>query len=177
MTELGKNLNLQQVLEQRYDDLRLRLTRKLGSKDRAQEVLHEVWLKLNNADAPHANSAETVRSPVAYLLRMALNLSVDADRKEKRWSSREDVMAELGIRGGADSASDHPWDNRLDVEKLKLVLAELPERQRLILVAARLEELPHWRIAQKFNLSERTVRYELSRALMACRGALNGEDK
>ncbi|MHC2465185.1 hypothetical protein [Bradyrhizobium embrapense] len=46
-----------------YDDLRARLTRRLGSAELANDVRHDTWLRLDRA----APSGE-LRSPKSYLI-------------------------------------------------------------------------------------------------------------
>ncbi|HEY0182519.1 MAG TPA: sigma-70 region 4 domain-containing protein, partial [Rhodopila sp.] len=59
-------------------------------------------------------------------------------------------------------------ESRLEVEALAAALRTLPERRRAIFLAARVEELPHHVIADRFGTSARTVANEIQRALDHC---------
>lgn len=145
-----------------YQELRRRLAVKLGSSGLAEDVLQETYLKLErNVEVTE------VRSPRAYLMRMALNLATDRRRAESRLLSTEDIRSVLdvhdelpGPEGAAESLSE--------LQALKSVLAELSERQRTILLASRVHETPHRELARRFGVSTRTIEIELKRALEHC---------
>jgi RNA polymerase sigma factor (sigma-70 family) len=55
-------------------------------------------------------------------------------------------------------------------------IEELSERRRAILIAARLDEMPHQQIAERFGISKRMVQLELKYALVHCKDALSKID-
>jgi RNA polymerase sigma-70 factor (ECF subfamily) len=57
---------------------------------------------------------------------------------------------------------------RFEVDTLKRAMAELPQRRRAILIAARLDGLSHATIAERFNISRTMVQKELRRAIKYC---------
>ena len=57
---------------------------------------------------------------------------------------------------------------RIEVAALERAMEELTERQRAILIAARVEDLPQQEIASRFRISVRMVGKELKRALEHC---------
>jgi len=152
---------LRQLLVAGYDDLKQRLTRRLGSADAAAEVLHETWLRLGRA-----SEIPTVREPRSYLYRMVLNVAVDQRRAHLRWLNKSRVDSVL--------QTDHePGPERIvaarsDVAALERALAELPPRCRKIFVAALLEDLPYREIASRFQISLRSVEREMNRAFAHC---------
>src|SRR5262245_57913691 len=77
---------LRQLFLDRYDDLKLRLTRRLGSADLAGDVLQDTWLRLSRTE-----SMGTVRSPGSYLFRMVLNVVQDRKRSDKRYLSAVEI--------------------------------------------------------------------------------------
>jgi RNA polymerase sigma-70 factor (ECF subfamily) len=155
---------LRQLLIDRYDDLRRRLARRLGSADLATEILHETYLRLNRGPM----EIGVVQSPKAYLLRTALNVAADHHRRAegRRMNALEIEM----LRGIADEAIDpaKAMEARLEVATLERALEELTPRRRAILIAARLEEVPHVEIAARFGISTRMVEKELRTALLHC---------
>lgn len=157
---------LRQHLVDRYDELRHHLTRRLGSDDLAREMLHETYLRLNRSDTPG-----TVESPGAYLFRTALNIAIDAQRKENRRIRPSEIRAILEV---ADEAplQDRQVEANLDMERLQKVIQELPWRRRSILIAARMKETPHQEIADRFGISKRMVQFELKAAMEFCRERL-----
>jgi RNA polymerase sigma factor (sigma-70 family) len=157
---------LQQRLLQRYEDLKLKLTRHLGSADLADDALHETWLRLQRG----GDIAE-VRSPDTYLMRIAINIARDRMRAEKRRLTTSEVDTLLGLADDAPDAQ-RTVEARFDLQALKSALAELPPRQRAILLAARLEGLTRRDIAQRYRVSVRFVQRELQEAQDYCAARL-----
>jgi RNA polymerase sigma-70 factor, ECF subfamily len=152
---------LRQMLVAGYDDLKLRLTRRLGSADIAAEVLHETWLRLGKA-----SQIPSMREPRSYLYRMVLNVAVDHRRAHLRWLNRSQIDAILQVDGEPDP--ERIVVARSDVAALERALAELPARCREIFLAALLEDLPYREIAARFQLSLRSVEREMNRAFAHC---------
>lgn len=153
---------LRGFLAARYDDLKLRLTRRLGSAELAGEALQDTYLRLQRA-----HRAGAVRSPGAYLFRMAFNTALDHRRAEKR------RLSVLEIRDLLDIADEAPGpaqiaEGRGEIEALERVMAELPPRRRAILLAVRLEGMPQRQIAERLGISLRLVEKELQRAQEYC---------
>lgn len=155
---------LRDVIVQRYDELKRRLTWQLGSADLAGEALHDTWLRLESTE----NDASLVKSPVAYLLRMANNAAVDRMRSERRHLSSEELdslVVELTdpAPGPAETALA-----RADLEKLAGIIDTLPPRRRAILVAVRMQDTPQQEVADRLGISERMVSRELKAAHDYC---------
>ncbi len=127
-------IGLRQLLVDRYDDFRKRLTRRLGSAELARETLHETWLHLHRA-APIG----TIASPPSYLLRIAFNIATDRGRKQSRLARRTEVMAVLDMADDAPSA-EREIAARQEISELEAALEELTPRRRMILLASRVEE-------------------------------------
>jgi RNA polymerase sigma-70 factor (ECF subfamily) len=160
-------VTLRRRLVERYDELRVLLTRRLGSEELARETLHETWLRLDRVD-----DVAVMQNPDAYLGRMALNLATDRQRLETRRARRSDVNAIL-----EDIVDDAPgqaekFESRRNLAIFEDAIRELSERRRAILIAARLDEEPHQRIAERFGISKRMVQIELKYALRHCKNRL-----
>jgi RNA polymerase sigma factor (sigma-70 family) len=153
---------LRNLLVAHYHDFQRRLTRRLGSADAAQEILHELYLRLDRPD-----SAGTLQNPDSYLLASALNLARDQWRAEQRRGERVDIEALYAIVD-ENPGPERIIDSRRAVELLNHALLTLTPRQRKILLAARVERLTQPEIAKRLNISPRYVRTELQRALEHC---------
>lgn len=150
--------SLRDLLAARYDVLKTRLAMRLGSTDLARESLQETWLKLSRA-----GTVGQLRSPEAYLFRVALNVAArqrDVERRRVAFSEVELLMRmdedELTPERVALARSAHAT--------LLQALEELPSRRRAIFIMARLEKMPHREIAAHFGVSVRTVKYEWKQA-------------
>lgn len=146
---------LRRVFLDRYDDLRKRLTPRLGSADLASDALQETWLRLSRLDA-----GTVVKSPGSYLFRTVLSVAFDQRQSEKRHLTAVEVENLLNL---ADDVPDphEVAQARSDLRALKAVLAELPARRRAILLAARVDGLALQDIATKLGVSLRLVSKEL----------------
>lgn len=153
---------LRAFLVDRYGDLKLRLARRLGSSDWAEEALQDTYLRLDGMEA-----VGQVRDPGAYLFRAAFNTALNRRRLESRLLSAKDIATLLHI---ADDAPDalRIIEGRSDLARLKQAMAELPPRPRAILSAARLEGLTRRQIADRFGISVSMVEKELKRAQEHC---------
>ncbi|MBO4224088.1 RNA polymerase sigma factor [Bradyrhizobium neotropicale] len=153
---------LQQILLLRYEELKRRLTRRLGSAELAGDALHDTWLRLERG-----GDLAQVRSPDTYLFQVAINVARDNLRAENRLVSTSDAKVLLGI---ADEAPDAERDaeSRSDLRVLMAVMAELPPRQKAILLAARVEGLGRSEIARRYRVSVRYVHRELQAAQDYC---------
>lgn len=89
---------LQRLLLLRYDDLKARLARRLGSADAAGDALQDTWLRLQRAE-----SLATVRNEDAFLFRIAFNIARDHQRADRRRLTTSEVDVLLNV---ADDAPD-----------------------------------------------------------------------
>jgi RNA polymerase sigma-70 factor (ECF subfamily) len=160
---------LRQTVVQRYDKIRTRLMHSLGSKDLADEVLQETYLRLHRQDAIGA-----IQQPESYIFRIALNIATDRRREERRRASQAEVLATIRTQGSVPDLS-REMEARSEVEALKKAMAELSPRRRAILIAARVDGLSHDMIAERFDISRTMVQKELRQALIHCVEQLGGD--
>jgi RNA polymerase sigma factor (sigma-70 family) len=159
--------SLRQLLVDRYQDLRDRLTRRLGSAELASEALHEAYLRLDRTDPPGV-----VSSPAAYLFRTAFNIANDRRRTEGRHAHRAVVDAVSDIPDRQPGPEDIA-EARAELAVLGRALLNLTPRQRAILIAARYEGIPREEIARRYKISRRLVQLELQRGLESCKDYLD----
>jgi RNA polymerase sigma-70 factor (ECF subfamily) len=157
---------LRGLLVDRYDKLKSRLARRLGSAELAGESLQATYLRLERAGA-----IEPPANPEAYLLRIALNVAADQRHAQRRQLGLAEIEA---LRHQDDDELDpgRIAEARLEIDALARALDELPVRRREIFMAARLHELPHAKIATRHGISIRMVERELRCALQHCRDRL-----
>jgi RNA polymerase sigma-70 factor (ECF subfamily) len=149
---------LQRLLLLRYDVLKRRLTRRLGSADLAGDALQDTWLRLERG-----GDLAQIRSPDTYLFNVAVNIARNNLRSETRLVTTSDAETLLGIVDEAPDAARNA-EGRSDLRMLMTVIAELPPRQKAILAAARLEGIGRREIAQRYGVSVRYVHRELQAA-------------
>ncbi|WP_434568456.1 sigma-70 family RNA polymerase sigma factor [Pseudomonas sp. Z3-8] len=145
-----------------YEDFKVRLRRRLGSEELANDVLHETYLRVDRmGDTPE------IVQPNAYLYRMALNIAADRRQSDARLLTGSELEELLQI---SDEALDpaRVVGGQKELQTLLKALYELPARRRRIFIAARLEEAPHLEISQRFGISTRMVEKEIKAALGHC---------
>ncbi|ETK13971.1 putative ECF-type RNA polymerase sigma factor, partial [Pseudomonas sp. FH1] len=69
-----------------YEDFKVRLRKRLGSEDLANDVLHETYLRVDRMDVP-----PNLQQPNAYLYRMALNIAADRRQADARLLTGSEV--------------------------------------------------------------------------------------
>jgi RNA polymerase sigma factor (sigma-70 family) len=153
---------LRDLLLADYVDLNRRLTRRLRSADLASDVLHETYLRLDGI-----SEIGTLRSPKAYLFRIALNIANDRRRAESRRLTVDEVDCLLDIPDDRPDAA-RVIEDRSEVDLLRRAIAELPERRRQVLTLSRIEGMPNREIAQRLGVTVRTVETDLKQAIEHC---------
>ncbi|HZC96236.1 MAG TPA: RNA polymerase sigma factor [Bradyrhizobium sp.] len=153
---------LRSLLLAEYIDLDRRLARRLGSAEFASEVLHETYLRLEAID-----EIGQLRSPKAYLFRIALNIANDRRRSENRRLTVDEVDNILDIPDDQPDAA-RVIEDRSEVRLLRLAIAELPERRRRVLMLSRIDDLPNREIARLLGVTVRTVETDLKQAIEHC---------
>jgi RNA polymerase sigma-70 factor, ECF subfamily len=153
---------IRRLFVDRYDDLKQRLTKRLGSADLAGDAMHDTWLRLERVE-----SIGVVQSPHSYLFRIVLNAADDQRRLQKRHASAIEIENLLEL------ADDTPTPEqtalaRSDLEAFKAILAELPTRRRAVFLAARVGNIPRQEIADRLGISRRLVGKELLLAHEYC---------
>jgi RNA polymerase sigma factor (sigma-70 family) len=162
MTGVVKRGTLLTLLADSYHDFKRILARRMGSVEAASDVLHETYLRLERFDG-----SVPVANPQAYLLRVALNVASDRERDQKRALTAVEID-DLWRLGAEAIDPETVVADRSELTLFKAALAELPARTAAILIAARVDELPHEAIAERFGISSRMVQLELRRALEHC---------
>lgn len=154
---------VRQFLLDRYDDLKHRLTLRLGSSDLAGDALQDAWLNIHRA-----NTLGVIRNPGNYIFGVAMNAARDRMRDaSNRILSAAEVEGLLEIVDEAPSPADMV-EAQSDWRLLEAILQELPARRREILLMARLDGTPRAEIARQLGISLRLVEKELQLAQEYC---------
>lgn len=153
---------LKQLLVTRYAHWLRALERMAGSRDRAADVLHETWLRVENM-----NVSGPLNNADAYIMGIANHVVVDQYRQEQRYVNDEDIDALMEM---PDELADPERivAARLKIDALSAVLRDLTPRRRAILIAARVEGQLNREIAERLGISLRLVESELNVAMKYC---------
>lgn len=146
------------------------LVPRLRSRQEAQEVAQEAYVRLLSLDRPGA-----VNFLRAFLFKTAANLATD----RMRGRSRE----QLAVRVGAlDDLRETPTPERevagsQEVALLRRLIAQLPPKCRQVFLLQRIYGVQFPDIAAQLGISERMVRKHVVRALLFCRAGLDASQR
>jgi RNA polymerase sigma factor (sigma-70 family) len=154
----------------------LRFLRARGAGDDAEDLLQDMWMKLE------AKDLGPVSDPLPYLYRMANNLMLDRYRSATRRERREQQWAEGAGGVMADPSEDIAVDERMilaqRLQEAEAVLRDLGPRVELVFRRFRIEGVGQRLIAEELGVSLTTVEKDLQkayRALVALRQRLDTE--
>lgn len=133
------------------------------AEDVVQEFFASLWRK--------RETMGDIGSPASYLRRSVRNRSLNFLRDQKRIpQGDEERMPDLATR---DSVVSEKLEAKELEERITRAIDALPERCRLVFVLSRFEEMKQKDIAEKLNISTKTVENQMSRAYRFLREALS----
>ncbi|MEM9919322.1 MAG: RNA polymerase sigma-70 factor [Bacteroidota bacterium] len=131
------------------------------AKDAVQEVFFNFWKKRHTID---------IRSGVKpYLRRAVLNRIFNIIKARKL-----DYMESTDLPEQVD-LSDNPQTKleSSDLDKIiQAAIDQLPEKCRVVFILCRVEGLPHKEIAEKLNISTKTIENQMTKALKLLKKAI-----
>lgn len=131
-------------------------------EDSLQEVFTNIWVK---------RSETKIENLKAYLFQSVKNNAITKLRKTRFTSFQEQVIENLSSTLRADvHVINEDLHNAID-----LAMISLPERRRKIFCMSRFEHLSIKEIAEKLNISHRTVENQLSLATKQIKVSLSDE--
>lgn len=141
-----------------------RLGTEQGAEDVVQEVLSALWVRRKEVQIDHLGKylSAAVKYAVFYEIRKqqrrtALQMEVSHNDQHNRPLTPEDTLLYKGF-----------------IDQLEKEIDSLPEKCRLIFRYSRDEGLTHKEIAEKLELSTKTVEAHISRAIRQLRTAFKG---
>lgn len=147
--------------------VRAALLRRGRTSDDADDLVQEAWTRLATYDRQ-----TPVAKPEAFLMRAALNLSIDTLRA--RALHGEQLLAEeLQLVDTAPSAEATVLA-RERVVRLGVCLGRLGERTRTIYLENRIEAMSYQQIAQRHGLSISAVEKHIARATLLVTSCMEG---
>jgi len=152
---------LEVVFKQYYNQLCLsamRITKEKSlAEDIVQEVFYELFRKKDNVK---------IQSLIGYLKRSVYNRSLNRIKSTREIFDSDELNTELRDNS-ANSQETMEYKELSD--HLNEVIDQLPEKCRLVFVLNRFEELSYKEVAQRLDISVKTVENQMSKALRILR--------
>lgn len=133
---------------------------RLGSRSLAEDMVQDTWLKLESAPRDTA-----IDNPAGFIVHIANNLICDHFRKERRRAEIDAEVQDLIWERADDLSGERNLIGRDQLRLARAALEALPEKTRQIFLLNRLQNVPHRRIAEMFDMSDQAVHYHIRRAL------------
>lgn len=157
-------------LEQRPMLLRM-LTARLGSRDDAEDVLQDMWLRLDRlSDGP-------VAQPAGFLYRVAANLATDRRIAGSRRVARESAWLETMPAADEVPNAERALFARSQLRVVEAAIADMPERMATALRLFRIEGESQRVIAGTLGISVSGVEKLLQRAYRQIHDRLQHADE
>ena len=166
LAQLASSARISEMYRDLDSVLRSFLRRRLRSRDDAEDLAQEVYLRM--ARHPDLDQVQCLK---AFAFQTALNLVRDRSRRSYTRSQRMSISIErVELTGG-----DDPLDQATHDEGLELVvraLSQLPDSTRRALLLHRIEGLRYSDIAKNLGVSVSMVEKHISAALAVLRELL-----
>src|SRR5262249_46693686 len=136
------------------------LARRTGSREAAEDLIQELWLRIaNEADDPH------FENPDSWLQRVAINLTLNWVRQH-RFHTQIVTQVEDGVDATDDAPGpDRQMQSRQSIAFLRDLLDELPPRRRKAFLLYRGEGLSLGETAQQMGVSQATAKKQITAAI------------
>lgn len=135
------------------------LMRRGRSEQDADDLVQEAWVRL-----ARYHQEQPVERPEAFLMRAALNLSIDAHRAQM--TRGEEVLVEDTILIDIAPTAEAVLLAKERLARLSVGLSRLSETTRSVFLAHRIDGLPYSQIAQSHGMSLSAVHQHIAKATL-----------
>lgn len=149
-----------------YEEIKAFILRKVGCAELAADVTQDAWIKMATA-----TSQDPIDNPRAYLYRVAGNLAIDRLR-QSALRARLDADVPPEGDGSAGLTPERVAAGRQEYAVLLAAVEELPEKCRAAFLLYRGRGLSMREVAERLDISPKTVEKHVARAMLHCRARL-----
>ncbi|MEJ1964651.1 MAG: RNA polymerase sigma factor [Gammaproteobacteria bacterium] len=139
------------------------LHRRGQSREDAEDLIQEAFIRLHS----FLDAGNEVRQPEAFLVRTTLNLAVDAKRRERRDRLLPEPVEELALVDLGPSPEEILTAQQSLARMQETLDTKVSTRTREVFFLHRLEGFTHEEIANRMQMSVRTVEKHIARAVTA----------
>lgn len=153
----------EQVFKQYYKNLHAYAFTMLKDNDQAEEMVQQVFFKLWD----RSENLNLTGSIQAYLYKAVYHECLNYIKHQKVRSDHQ-LRVAYSLKNQSDNAAKKVISKELEA-RLRSALNELPEQCRTIFQMSRFEELKYKEIADRLNISIKTVENQMGKALKILR--------
>lgn len=141
-----------------WTDVIRRVSRRTGGYADSEDLVQSAFVRMQNYGV-----TRQVDNPAAFLVRTAVNIRLDAYRREKLLGSRQ-FTENFDEYENQEPLQDEVLAARARLERVKSGIEQLPPRTREIFLMHRLENVKYSEIARRIGISESAVEKHIARA-------------
>lgn len=159
----GELSSMNGIYQNRHRPLFRFFFRMTGRQATAEDLVHEVFLRMIRYRHTYQNAAEAPGAFESWMYRIARNTLADTIRKHRR-----EITGGEGELEYIESGRPTPFDiaaRRQDLALLHRALRELPDEKREVLVLARFQGLSYEQIGRILGCESGTVKGRVFRAM------------
>lgn len=153
-------------------DLRVRLRRMAVPEDEIGDIVQDAYVKISRLD-----SVAHIRSGRAYFFATARSVLLDRIRRNRIVRIDSMTEAEALTLVDEDPGPERRVSARMELDRVQMLIAGLPDRCREIFEMRRIQGLPQREIAVRMNLPEHTVEAQAIRGLKLIMKAIAAGDE
>jgi RNA polymerase sigma factor (sigma-70 family) len=150
-----------------FASVRAALIRRGRTTHDADDLVQEAWVRLACYER-----GQPVLEPEAFLMRTALNLSIDTHRA--RVTRGEEVLLDEVVLVDTTPGADAVLLGRERMARFGQCVRRLNEKTRNIFLAHRIDGMTYQEIAQRHQMSISTVEKHVAKALLQVTGWMEG---
>lgn len=150
-----------------FSRVKAALRRRGRSDQDADDLVQEAWVRL----ACYSRE-QHVAQPEAFLMRAALNLSIDVHRA--RATRGEEVLLEDVVLIDTSPSAEEVLLARERFDRLGVCLGRLNERTRVIFLAHRIDGMSYQQVARAHGLSVSSVEKHIAKATLQLTAWMEG---
>lgn len=155
------------LYQQHVSELSRFLTRHVGCRELAADLLHELFLRLLSNEKTTAD----IRHQRGFLFRCARNLATEAATSSRWRRSTVDEEATDADESLAVHNPERQAEGKQALDRLLTVVLRLPPRCRDAFILHKFDGLTYGEVAEHMGISVGAVEKHMARALEACRTA------
>ena len=162
---MGRKQAFDELFDRYYERLMTFVSGIIRDRENAKDIIQETFIALSRKRADFDKLSDIH----SFLYVAARNRCIDYMRVRKRITEREQRF--INAANDADELNNDLLDGDF-LQALHASVENLPQRSREVIVLYYMQELKYREIAEKLNISDRTVENLLSQALKKLRKSL-----